>query len=88
MNDKKSQLSDIRTRPALDIVTPVPDAINTRDDKAIKPHMTCPNCGQAGRCDGSYKKASTLTKRYYRCTNCPRTWVIDFKPEEARNNPE
>ncbi len=72
----------LNTRPEPDLQ--VPGGIVEIKTRAIKTHMICPNCGHKGTNDGSYKKATTLTKRYYKCSDCPRTWVVDFTPAQAR----
>lgn len=52
-------------------------------------HRQCPICHDGpnngiGQCDGTYKKASTLTRRYYRCDRCSHTWIVDFTPAQVR----
>jgi ribosomal protein S27AE len=56
-------------------------------------HRQCPRCHEGaqngvGQCDGTYKKASSLTRRYFKCDRCGHTWIVDFTPEQVRDLPD
>lgn len=69
--------------------TRVPD-VSTREE--IPRHRQCPLChgrhGGVGKCDGTYKKASTFLRRYYKCNQCGHTWMVNFTPEQVKNDVE
>jgi len=57
--------------------------------RAVEPHRQCPLCygglGGVGQANGTYEKASTLTKRYYKCDRCAHTWVVSITPEQVKS---
>ncbi len=77
MNSREMK-EPIKTRPV---------ELDTR--REVPKHRQCPLChdGKAngvGRCDGTYKKSSSLTRRYYRCDKCGHTWIVNFTPEQVK----
>ena len=56
--------------------------------RVAEKHQQCPLCyngemNGVGQSNGLYEKASTLTRRYYRCDRCGHSWSVDLRPEEV-----
>ena len=78
----------IQSRP-VEVQSRPPEDLETREPQTVPAHRRCPicfgRCGGVGQCEGTYKKASSLTRRYYKCNHCGHTWTIDFTPEQVRD---
>jgi hypothetical protein len=59
----------------------------------VPKHRQCPRCYEGelngiGQCNGTYAKASSLTRRYYRCDRCAHTWIVNLTPEQVHDLPD
>lgn len=63
--------------------------VDVSQQRNVEPYRQCPIChqglGGVGVANGTYKKASTLTKRYYKCDRCAHTWVVSLTPEQLKS---
>jgi len=68
----------IKTRP-----------VHLETRREVPKHRQCPLChegqGGVGQCEGTYKKASTFLRRYYKCDKCAHTWQHNFTPEQVKD---
>jgi hypothetical protein len=84
---KRDLREPIQTRPETMIIN---DDLGELQRRTVPKHRQCPRCfagvqNGVGQCNGTYAKASSLTRRYYRCDRCAHTWVVDLKPEQVRD---
>src|SRR4051794_32718593 len=61
--------------------------------RTVPKHRQCPRCYEGaqngvGQCNGTYAKASSLTRRYYRCDRCAHTWIVNLTPEQVHDLPD
>jgi hypothetical protein len=62
-------------------------------NRTVPKHRQCPRCYEGelngiGQCNGTYAKASSLTRRYYRCDRCAHTWIVNLTPEQVHDLPD